>query len=78
MKFIPKRLSLAVTLSSLSLGVMSGQAWAEEIALPMPEVSAVQTNELDITDPVQGERLFFDCASVVNDGERWRVLTALP
>lgn len=70
MKFTPKRLSLAVTLSSLSLGVMSGQAWAEEIALPMPEVSAVQTSEPDIADPVQGERLFFDCASVVNDGER--------
>lgn len=70
MKFIPKRLSLAVTLSSLSLGVMSGQAWAEEIALPMPEVSAVQTSEPDIADPVQGERLFFDCASVANDGER--------
>ncbi|STZ63749.1 Putative phospholipase A1 precursor [Moraxella lacunata] len=70
MKFIPKRLSLAVTLSSLSLGVMSGQAWAEEIALPMPKVSAVQTSEPDIADPVQGERLFFDCASVANDGER--------
>lgn len=70
MKFIPKQLSLAVTLLPMSLGAISGQAWAEEINLPMPEVSATQMSEPDIANSVQGERLFFDCTSVVNDGER--------
>lgn len=70
MKFYPKKLSLAVALSSLSAGMMSTQAWAEEIALPMPKASVVETSTLDISDAVQGERLFFDCASVINDGER--------
>lgn len=70
MKFIPRRLSFVVMLSSLSLGVMSGQAWAEEVALSMPEVSVVQTSEPGIVDPMQGDRPFFDCASMVNNGER--------
>ncbi len=70
MKFSPKQLSLAVTFGLLSSGIISGQSWAKEIALPMPEVTAVETTAPDIADPLQGERLFFDCASVLNDGER--------
>lgn len=69
MNFIPKRLSLAVLFLLPCLGVMSGQVWAEEMALPIFD-ERVQISELDIASPIYDERLFFDCASVLNDGER--------
>lgn len=61
MKFIPKRLSIA--LLSL-LGIFGGQAWAETSHVAMPDMTDV------ITDRTQGEELFYGCTSLMNDGER--------
>lgn len=62
MKFIPKRLSIA--LLSL-LGIFGGQAWAETGYVAMSDVI-----DATITDRTQGEELFYGCASLMNDGER--------
>lgn len=62
MKFIPKRLSIA--LLSL-LGILGGQAWAETGYVAMSDVI-----DATITDRTQGEELFYGCASLMNDGER--------
>lgn len=63
MKFIPTQLSVMM---ALSLGVASMQAWADDTAVsdvPSFDGSLISTLE-------QGEQLFFDCASVLGDGER--------
>lgn len=62
MKFIPKRLSIA--LLSL-LGIFGGPAWAETGYVAMSDVI-----DATITDRTQGEELFYGCASLMNDGER--------